>query len=374
MESAPPPPQRVSRIAMNDQKGKELQMRYITNRLIAVVLGLVITAPLYGAGPDEQVALRAVANIARMAIGTHCVDPDTTSWTFGPPPPDYFNGGTPNQKILVRVWHYGWALRTRSADLSNIRSTLLDFVNRQQQVTASDGPLGHYATTLGANEELTSSHYQLWSGAMAAAYLYALADGGTLNTDSERLTRETQIRDAVRRWWSDEKALYDRVYTNDRLDAPGARFATNFATSGASITNALRDDVYRLLRGLTPAIFRSCSSDRQVASSFVMQELAARGVPPLGQPPANYTPGPKLYDTLCVYRMGSDWTLYFPAMRNVTGALYWVEFRNNMIRRATVPYNGVKPSPYPAGLASRDSIPGVVAGAATCPQPEALNQ
>ncbi|HYC88503.1 MAG TPA: hypothetical protein VEO54_04760 [Thermoanaerobaculia bacterium] len=117
-------------------------------------LALILPLPLHAA-PDEQVALRSVANIARMAIGSSCVDPDTSSvWTFGPPPATYFDGGTPNQKMLVRVWHYGWALRARPADLGTIRATLLDFINRQQQVTGSGGPLGHYATTAGANEEL----------------------------------------------------------------------------------------------------------------------------------------------------------------------------------------------------------------------------
>jgi hypothetical protein len=337
-------------------------------------LALAMTAPLYAA-PDEQVALRSVANIARMAIGSSCVDPDTSSvWTFGPPPATYFDGGTPNQKMLVRVWHYGWALRTRPSDLGTIRATLLDFINRQQQVTTSGGPLGHYATTAGANEELTSSHYQLWSGALAAAYLYAIANGGTLTTTSDATTPETQIRDAVRRWWADEQALYDRIYTNNQLDAPGARFASTHPIGGALLTNDLRDDVYRLLRGLSPAIVRGCSSERQVTSSFVLQALAAKGVPRLGQPPAGYTTSPKLYDTLCVYRMGQDWTLYFPTMRSVTGGLYWVQFRNGTITRAPVPFNGVKPASYPPGVASRDQITGVVAGAATCPQPEAINQ
>jgi hypothetical protein len=349
-------------------------MRNLTHLLIALTLGLLITAPAFAA-PDEQVSLRAVANIARLAIDpVNCIDPDTSPWTFGPPPATYFDGGTPNQKMLVRVWNYGWALRARPADLADIRSTLLDFINRQQQVTASGGPLGHYATTIGANEELTSSHYQLWAGAMAAAYLYAIANGGTLTTTSDTSTPETAIRDAVRKWWADEQALYDRIYTNGQLDAPGARFATGFATSGPLITNILRDDIYRLLLGLSPNKVRNCSSDRYYTSSFVMQSLKAKSVPRLGQPPAGYTASPKLYDTLCVYRMGSDWTLYFPAMRSVSGALYWVEFRNSAIKRATVPWDGGKPTSYPFASATLDSIPGVVAGAATCPQPDVLNQ
>ena len=356
-------------------------MRTVTNLLIAFVIALLIAAPA-SAGPDEQASLRAVANIARMAIGANCVDPEG-AWTFGPPPPDYFNGGTPNQKMLVRVWHYGWALKSnpRPSDLGTIRSTLLDFINRQQQSTSSyNGPsgLGHYATALGANEELTSSHYQLWSGALAAAYLYAIANGGTLTVTSETSTPETAIRDAVRKWWSDEQALYDRIYVvlgNGQLDAPGARFANGFPTGGVLKSNALRDDVYRLLKGEAPLTSRNCSSERQVTASFVMQALTAKGVPRLGQPPTGYTAGAKLYDTLCVYRMGTtDWTLYFPNMRSVTGALYWVQFRNGVLTRATVPYNGVKPASYLPNSASLDPIPGVVAGAAICPQPDVINQ
>jgi hypothetical protein len=343
--------------------------------LAAPILGLLITAPAFAA-PDEQTSLRAVANIARLAIDpVNCVDPDTTAWTLGPPPATYFDGGTPNQKMLVRVWHYGWALRTRPSDLADIRATLLDFINRQQQVTSgSGGPLGHYATTAGANEELTSSHYQLWSGAMAAAYLFAIADGGTLTTTSDTSTAETAIRDAVRKWWADEQALYDRIYTNGQLDAPGARFSTGYATTGPLLTNTYRDDIYKLLQGLAPVKVRNCSSDRYYTASFVMQSLKAKSVPRLGQPPAGYTTSPKLYDTLCVYRMGSDWTLYFPTMRSVTGGLYWVEYRNSTVKRSPVPYDGSKPTSYPAGLATLESFPGVVAGAATCPQPDVLNQ
>lgn len=356
-------------------------MRTVTNLMTTLVLALLIAAPAY-AGPDEQVALRAVANIARMAIGTNCTDPEG-SWTFGPPPPDFFNGGTPNQKILVRVWHYGWALKSnpRPSDLGTIRSTLLDFINRQQQSTSSyngQSGLGHYATALGANEELTSSHYQLWSGAMAAAYLFAIANGGTLTVASEGSTPETAIRNATRKWWSDEQALYDRLYVvlgNGQLDAPGARFANTFPTGGALKSNDLRDDIYRLLKGEAPLTPRNCSAERQVTSSFVMQALTSKGVPRLGLPPGGHTPGAKLYDTLCVYRMGTtDWTLYFPNMRNVTGALYWVQFRNNTLTRSPVPYNGVKPASYLPNSASLDPIAGVVTGAANCPPPDQINQ
>ena len=346
--------------------------------LTAFVLGFALTIPAVAA-PDEQKALRSVANIARMAIGTNCVDPDTTtSWTLAPPTATDLNGGTPNQKILVRVWHYGWALRVnpRPSNLNTIRSTLLDFINRQQQDTgASGGPLGHYATDANANEELTSSHYQLWAGAMAAAYLYAIADGGQLTTSSETSTRETAVRDALRKWWADEQNLYDRTYTNGELDAPGARYPSTHPVDGTLITNALRDDIYRLLRGLGPSQASNCSSHRSFTSSFVMQNLLAKAVPRLGQAPNGYPVVAKLYDTLCVYRMGQDWTLYFPNMRGVTGGLYWVEFRNAQIRRAAIPYNGVKPMPYPINMASLDPIPGVPKiGAATCPSPHEINQ
>ena len=357
-------------------------MRSINRSLFALVLALLVAAPAFAA-PDEQVSLRAVANIARLAIDpATCIDPDTSPWTFGPPPDTYFDGGSPNQKMLVRVWHYGWALRSnpRPTDMNTIRATLLDFVNRQQQSTSSyNGPsgLGHYATALGANEELTSSHYQLWSGAMAAAYLFAIADGGPLTSSSETSTRETAVRDAVRKWWADEQALYDRLYVvlgNGKLDAPGGRFANGFNQGDPLITNTLRDEVYRLLQGLTPMPARNCSSDRWFTSAFVMKALKDKFVPRLGQPPAGQTAGAKLYDTLCVYRMGSEWTIYFPDMRNVGGALYWVEFRNGHFKRAKVPYDFIKPTAYLPNSATLDPIPGVVAGAAACPQPEQINQ
>lgn len=347
-------------------------MRTGRKQLVALALGLTLTAPAFAA-PDEQVALRAVANISRLAIDpVNCIDPDPASWTLGAPPATYFDGGTPNQKMLVRVWHYGWALRTGSMELATARTTLLDFINRQQSAV-SGGPLGHHATTIGANEELTSSHYQLWSGAMAAAYLFAIANGGTLTTTSHTTTPETAVRDAARKWWSDEQALFDRIYTLGKLDGPGARFAKGNSTTGPLTTNVYRDDIYKLLQGLTPAKARNCSSDRYYTASFVMQAMKAKSIPRLGQAPAGYTPGAKLYDTLCVYRMGADWTLYFPTMRSVTGALYWVENRGGSIARATVPFNGLKPLSYPVGAATLDSIPGVVAGAATCPAPEVLN-
>jgi hypothetical protein len=363
--------------------------------VLASLLALLTASPalsviLPDAGPAKD-GLRYVANISRLAVdpqagrttlGPECVEPfDSTfqqwPWELVPPPAGYLSGGTPNMKILARVWHYGWALRTRSPNLPTIRATLLDFVNRQQQQTGSGGPLGHYATSAGASEELTSSHYQLWAGAMSAAYLYALANGGTLTTNSETTTPETAVRDAVRKWWADEQKLYDYVYTDAKLDAPGARFESSNPTGGPLITNPLRDDIYRLLKGEAPQHARSCSSDRYYTGSFVMQKLRDKGVPRLGQPPAGHVVSAKLADTLCVYRMGSDWTLYFPVMRGVTGALYWVELRNNVIKRARVPYDGAKPTSYPPNMAWLDppgGIPGVVAGAAECPQPHVLGQ
>jgi hypothetical protein len=342
-------------------------------RFLILALALGIAAVPVFAAPDEQVSLRSVANIARLALGCDPAtsDPQGAGWVLDKPPATYFDGGSPNQKMLVRVWHYGWALRVNSPELSTARSTLLDFINRQQQFTGASGtPYGHYATLLGANEELTSSHYQLWAASLAAAYLYAIANGGTVNANSPNTTPETGIRDASRKWWSDEKALYDRIYTNNQLDAPGARFPnSNFFG-----TNVLRDDIYRLLRNLAPVKVRTCTADKYYTSSFVLQALRNLGISALGNPPSGYTPSPKLYDTLCVYRYGSDWTLYFPVMRSVSDPLYWVEFRNGLKFYAGLPPNAIgKPQSYPFG-ATLDQITGVVAGAATCPSPQTLNQ
>jgi hypothetical protein len=365
-------------------------MRASVAATFVVFLSLALTAPM-SAGPDAKKSLRSVANIARLAIDpSGCnpanVDPENRQmgqWAFGPPPAGYFDGGTPNQKMLVRAWHYGWALRTGSDELSTIRNALLDLINKQQ---ANVNPIGHYATGLNGTEELTSSHYQLWSAPMAAAYLYAIANGGTLNPSSESSTPETAVRDAVRRWWADEKVLYDRIHTDGKIDAPGARFDTTKQFG----TNPLRDDIYRLLKGVAPKKIRDCKADKYYTSSFVMQELKkpGLGVAPLGQPVAGQSPSPRLWDTLCVYRNrlangnpGTEWTLYFPTMTNVTEPLYWVEFRLDVADgKLKKNYAGLpaqnrpvgKPRSYPPG-SFLDPIPGVV-DTAQCPLPESLDQ
>lgn len=336
----------------------------------AVFLILLISAAPLSAAVDEKVALRSVANIARLALGCDplTADPEGADWVLRRPTSNELTGGTPNQKMLVRAWHYGWALRTNSSEKASARSSLLEFINRQQQVAGAEGsPLGHYATDLNANEELTSSHYQLWSAAMAAAYLYAIANGGTVNANSHNSTPETAIRDASRRWWSDEKVLYDKIHTNGKIDAPGARFGLN----AAHATNPLRDDVYLLLKGQAPAKVRTCTADKYYASSMILQALRNLGIPALGVAPAGHVASPKLYDTLCVYRNGADWTLYFPIMRYVSDPVYWVQVIGNV--RTDSQLNPGKPAAFPFGSFT-ETIPGVVSGAATCPPPQSLNQ
>ncbi|HEY0372665.1 MAG TPA: hypothetical protein VGD79_11725, partial [Thermoanaerobaculia bacterium] len=314
-------------------------------RAVLVLFSLIAAVPLWAA-PDEQIALRYVGNFSRLALGCDplTADPEGADWVLRKPTTNELTGGTPNQKMLVRVWHYGWALRTGSSELASARTTLLDFINRQQQAAGAPGsPLGHYATDLNANEELTSSHYQLWSASLAAAYLYAIANGGTLNANSANTTPETLVRDAARKWWSDEKVLYDKIHTNGKIDAPGARFGAN----AAHATNPLRDDIYLLLKGQAPVKVRTCTSDKYYTSSFVLQALRNIGIPALGQAPAGWTPSAKQMDTLCVYRNGSNWTLYFPTMRGVSDPVFWVQLIGTT--RTDSQLNPGKPLAFPAG-------------------------
>jgi hypothetical protein len=68
-------------------------------------LALVIAAaaPLY-AVPDEQKSMRAVASLARWAIGAHCVDPEG-EWTLAPPPPEYLTAAPRIRRVGVEAEH-----------------------------------------------------------------------------------------------------------------------------------------------------------------------------------------------------------------------------------------------------------------------------
>ncbi len=49
-------------------------------------------------------------------------------WTLAPPPMGYQHKGTPNHKLLWRVWWYGWSqLEGSAAEVSEARAFLLQF-------------------------------------------------------------------------------------------------------------------------------------------------------------------------------------------------------------------------------------------------------
>ncbi len=336
---------------------------------LLIVASLTSVTPARADDGPEQTELRSVANLSRLAIGTSGCQPATLdpSWTLVKPT-SLLTGGTPNQKLLARVWYYGWALRVgTSSDRSDARSQLLDFITRQTNT------YGDYATAASANEELTSSHYQLWSGAMAGAYLLAVANGGVISMSSPGSTPETAIRDAARQWWADEKVLLALLADGSgMIDAPGARFGS----TGLFGDNPLRDDILRLLQGQSGYHARSCTEDQYYTASFDLQALNTAGisVPTNLGHPASGTATPRLEDTLCIYKSGSEYAYYFPVMRGVTDPLYWVEYRlpEGKTYAALPPSAPGKPRDFPG--ASLTTITGIVAGAATCPPAATLGE
>ncbi len=338
--------------------------------LAAAMLVLAALTPARADNGPEHEELRSVANLSRIAIGTSACQPSTLdpTWT-DVKPTSYLTGGTPNQKLLARVWYYGWALHLgTAADKNDARSQLLDFITRQTN------SYGDYATATSANEELTSSHYQLWSGAMAGAYLLAVANGGVISASSPGSTPETAIRDAARQWWADEKVLLALLAdSSGMIDAPGARFGS----TGQFGDNTLRDDVLRLLQGHSGFQSRSCTDDQFYTGPFDLQALNAAGIPVstnLGLPPSGGTASARLGDTLCIYKSGSEYVYYFPVMRGVTDPLYWVQNRlpEGKTYAALSPNPPGKPRDFVG--ASLTTVLGIVSGAASCPPAATLGE
>ncbi len=335
--------------------------------LAGVLLMLTSLAPAWA---QEHEELESLANLSRLAIGTAACQPSVVDPTWSDvKPTSYLTGGTPNQKLMARVWYYGWALRMGTAsDKSDARSQLLDFITRQTNTW------GDYATASGANEELTSSHYQLWSAAMASAYLLAIANGGVVNSSSASSTPETAIRDAARQWWADEKVLLGLLVDGSgQIDAPGARFSN----TGLEGDNIYRDDIYKLINGQSGYHARSCTEDQYYTASFDLQALNAVGISVstnLGNPPSGSTASARLYDTLCIYKSGSEYAYYFPTMRGVTDPLYWVQYRlpEGKTYAPLPPSAPGKPRDFPG--ATLTVVTGLVSGAATCPPAATLGE
>lgn len=223
---------------------------------------------------------------------------------------------------------------------------------------------------------MTSSHFQLWAAAMTGAYVFAIANGGSVTASSVTSTPETAVRDSARRWWADEKRLWDLIARSNgsslEIDSPGARF-----TSAAGFgTNPLRDNLYRLLRDKAPTKVETCTFFKDASSSFAMNTMRGLGIV-LSAQLATALPGetatPKLWDTLCTYGLGSDWALHFPKMREALNPLFWVQSIGGTKSYEAGHFGGFEtpmlPTTKPQNMsgATVRTFLGLGAGASSCP-------
>ncbi len=325
-----------------------------TSRAAAIVLGVLFPALAYGG--VEQNQLEKVTALTRIALGKpanppsrlSCCQPAGTCMELAepdaPPPAAQLTSGSPNQKLLARVWNYGYALRHRDTqNVSAARALLLEIFNKQDD-PANPGYAGHYALSTangGADEALTVSHYHLWAAGVMGAYAIALANGDTYTSALDpRVVGDAPVRDAARRWWLLEKRLYD-LLSNDGAEAaipsPGARFNPS---NPVAISNRVRDANYRLLRRLSVSKSTCWWENEVELSAWVMRELGTRvsvlAVPDGAPPPL------RLHNTLCLYRNGGDYAISFPRLEWVTDPLFWIARIGGALSRAPLGY-GVKP-------------------------------
>lgn len=284
----------------------------------------------------EQPFGDAVRGLCRMAVGA------STDWVLAPPPSSYRNKGTPNQKLLWRVWYYGWSKHAgTSAQKQDARLFLKEIFDTQVST-------GHYSVS--ANEVLTVSHYQLWAEGVAGARLLAL-----VNHDADILA-------ATRLWWRGEKALYDLLAREGSIDAPGARFE-----EGQAGPSQLRDVIYAQLTG-RPLPGRAGTptapwwDDKYNAGAWMIRELQKMGDDIGGARGAGPADLPRLRDPLYVYSRGSDFVFMFPKMRDALEPIFWVARQGGV--KSYSPYvlgsptTSATPAPILSG-ASLTIVPGV---------------
>lgn len=264
----------------------------------------------------------AVVGLCRRALGC------PSTWTLAPPPEGYKFKGTPNHKLLWRVWYYGWSRLMGTPDqVSESKDMLLDFFAVQVEG-------GHQAIG-GANEVLTSSHYQIWANGMTCARLLAV-----YHDDPELLG-------ATGRWWRGEKALHDVLQRGGSIDAPGARFK-----DGQQGPNQLRDVIYAMIRGEplsgNPGKPNSAWwSDYYNVAAWTLRELQRLGDDLGGAADAGPADLPALRDPLEVYTQGDDYVFVFPVMRGALEPLFWTARIGGQVQYA--PYVAGTPvdNPFP---------------------------
>lgn len=350
-------------------------MMFNSKRVLMAGLILSLFAATPGWAGVEHQQLKAVTALARLAFNqpATCMEGSVTTtvdWTFNPDPASaHYNqlfSGSPNQKLLARTWYYGWALRAgTAANKTEARNLLVEMFTRQDTT-------GHYSINTNTDEALTTSHFQLWAAGVSGAYVIALANGGVIQQNQNPYTTgDAAVRAPSRKWWLEEKKMWDllRSYENGvaRIDAPGARVIQTGPME-------LRDLTDMLLRGQVPSKQAQWWGQCYNASAWMMRELNNKGISPtaLGTPQAGETVNRKSYDTLCAYWRGEDYVFSFPQLRKGNDPLFWTAriggVKSYGPLQSGTPVFPATPAPSLPG-STLTQVTGLVAGAATCPQP-----
>lgn len=311
---------------------------------------------------------------------------------------NYLTDSSPNLKLLGRVWYYGWAMKPANNASSGIkncaRKWLVDWHLTSQQ------NWGHYSISANSDEVLTVSHGQLYLGGVSAAYLFGLNGGQPVGgTGGPYPFQDAAVVNAARKWYIDEEHLWDLLDNNTcaianstcTIHAPGARFAVGSGVNNPDITQLeIRNQVMRQLNGFRPTHI-PVGWDEQTyhTGSWILEELFlnhAHNPTQVIAPLAGHTPGPKLHDTLCIYRSGSSWLYYFPKLRHAWYPIFWVQSRPGedphsaydppgVSSTQTPVFPPVKPAPFPGAttqtiLATQSNLNN--GALTTCPPPTAF--
>jgi hypothetical protein len=244
--------------------------------------------------------------------------------------------GTPNQRLLWRVWYYGWAYEKGTvAQRSAARAQLLAFLQTQDRY----GHEAIAATGYDANEILTGSHYEIWSNGMTCARLIS------------HLHQDGPVLDATAKWWRGEAALYRLLARGGSIDAPGARYFPG-QTGGS---NQLRDVVHAMIVGAPlpkPANQADGAwwSQYYNVAAWTLRELFRTGDDLGGAARVTNADLPVLRDPLYVNTRGSDWVFEFPKMRGALDPLFWVASIHGVKSYAPVVGGNPESSSVPAPL------------------------
>jgi len=350
----------------------------------AFVVATVLITAASARGQDVHLQMEQVHDLAKQMFGlpvvyavptTPCPDPCPCAQkcTCGTNCTCDNLTGTVNKKLVGRVWYWGWTLRNLPANSPTracARQYVLDHLNLQQQY-------GHYTLAADGGEVLTISHGQIYLAGMAAAYLFALTNGPTYGAAGS--TPDQQMLDAVKKWWADEKYVWDQVANGSgQIRAPGARFLVPGPPNEGEWT--YREQVYALLKGQVPSGISNWSTDKYFTGGWIIDELRRRGHSPSNiiTPPAGYVATGRIPETLCLYRRGADYVNYFPQLRNVLNPLFWVRKEGGTTTYAVpIPsgaptFPATKPANFPG--ATKIQITGLVPGSVQCPAADALQQ